>query len=118
MVAYLKMLRTMVGYALVTTLLVSPVGWFYAICGIGCFFRSSYCFKQWFALDVLACTTCHNTFYRTISGYTGERLHKKRYKLQGTIIDKLAEWCGDGKDHCLRAYIWERNTGRIRGDRQ
>lgn len=114
MAPLLKTIRQLCGYALVATLLISPIGWFYAVCGIGCFFRSAYCFNQWLALDILACTTIHNVRGRTISGYTGERLNIRRYKLQAAVIDFLAILCGDGKDHCLRAFHWEQETGRVK----
>ena len=106
--AYLKMMWQLIGYALVATLLISPLGWFYIACGIGCSFRSQYCMRQWFALDVLACTTIHGTYRRTISGYTGQRLHLKRYKLQARVIDRLALMFGDSENHCFRTYEWER----------
>jgi len=110
MTAKLRMIRQLIGYALVATLLISPIGWFYIACGIGCFLRIDYCKKQWLALDILACTTIHNTQRRTISGYTGERMTTKRYHLQAKVIDRLAILCGDSEYHCLRAYNWEKAT--------
>ena len=108
MIVALRMLRQLLGYALVATLLVSPIGLFYALCGIGCLLRNDYCFKQWLALDILACTTIHNTQRRTISGFTGQHLHINRYALQAKFIDSLAIMCGDSKNHCLRSYEWEK----------
>ena len=108
--AKLKTLRQLIGYLLVATLLISPIGCFYILCAVGAVFRNNYCIKQWLALDILACTTIHGTQRRTISGYTGQRLHLKRYKVQAAILDRLAIIFGDSENHCERAYQWERRT--------
>ena len=109
-VSFLKAIRTLLGYLLVATLIVSPVGIYFLLCGFGCFIGSQYCLRVWFSLDVLACSTIHGTRRRTISGYVGERIHIRRFFIVASIIDWLALRCGDGPNHCVRAYEWERRT--------
>lgn len=108
---YLKTLRQLMGYLLIAAaFLYSYIGVYYLICALGSFMGYKYCLRQWLALDIIVCTIIHGTFRRTISGYTGQRMHLKRYKLQASVIDTLAKLFGDDKDHCLRAYGWEKRN--------
>lgn len=106
----IRVLRQFIGYLLVATLLISPIGCFYGLCAIGAILGNQYCMRQWMALDILACTTIHNTQRRTISGYTGERLHLRRYRIQARVVDFLAMLFGDEPNHCERAYQWEKKV--------
>ena len=66
----------------------------------------------WIHLDRVLCSLVHNTEYRTISGYTGEHIGVNlRWRLQCTVIDKLAKWCGDGDNHCYRTFLCESERG-------
>lgn len=107
----MKTFINFLGYLAVASILLSPFGVYIILLGFGCFFRYKYCLDVWFSLDVLACTIIHKTKGITISGYTGARLHLKRYAIQGYVIDKLAILCGDTANHCLRAYQWEVSKG-------
>ena len=126
----LATLRQLFGYLILATLLVNPiqvyflvylyesplylainpVAIYYLLCAIGAYFGNQYCKRQWFALDVLAATTLHGTFRRTISGITGQHMDsKKRYMYQAKVIDWLAIKFGDAPNHCYRAYLYEKH---------
>jgi len=65
-------------------------------------------FKCWYLLDILICTIIHNTTMQSISGHTGQRINKQKYKYTAAVIDFLAIMVGDSKNHCVRAYRYER----------
>lgn len=69
--------------------------------------RSNYSLRVLWMLDLVVCTICHGTIYRTISSWSWEHRGKKRYALQVVIIDFLSRVFGDEPDHCKRAYQWE-----------
>lgn len=106
-------LRTLFAYLVLSVLMA------------GCFFwllpfvenedDGNYAFNVWYAIDVAICSVAHGTRNRTISGWTGEyATKKKRYEYQAWVIDCLAFLCGDGKNHCERAYFWEKSQGFVR----
>jgi len=104
-----KVLRTLFAYLVIGLLIAT---WFIPLL----FFinKSAYSFRVWFAIDVLICTVAHGTYRRTISGWTGQYMSlKPRYAYQAKVIDTILKLCGDGDDHCLRAYRWERMQGLI-----
>ena len=126
----LATLRQLFGYLIITTLLINPIqvyallstyntplylainpiAIFYFLCAIGAYSGNGYCKRQWFAIDVLAATTLHGTFRRTISGWTGQHMEsKKRYMYQAKVIDWLAIKFGDTPNHCYRAYLYEKH---------
>ena len=130
----LATLRQLFGYLVLATLLINPIQvhallytynapWYlainpiaiyYLLCAIGAYFGNRYCLRQWFALDVLAATTLHGTFRRTISGITGQYMNtKKRYRYQAKFIDWLAIKFGDTPNHCYRAYLYEKHLNLI-----
>lgn len=75
----------------------------------------NYPFKVWFAIDVAICAIAHNTYRRSISGWTGQHaLTKKRYYYQAKIIDFILVLCGDSPDHCYRSYLWELKQGLVK----
>lgn len=106
--------RTLLAYVLLgLSLILSPLGWFFLLTGVGCFLRNKYCFKVWYQVDVLLCTMAHGTKLRTISGWSGQHAYLKRYLYQRRVIDFLAKLCGDGPNHCQRAFEWEREQGWV-----
>lgn len=94
-------LLTYVGVGLPTLILLLPTAFW---------FNKSKTIKSiWIWFDRLVATVVHFTWKRTISGITGQYMNtKKRYHYQAKVIDKLAVLFGDDKDHCYRAYRWER----------
>lgn len=112
-VGVLQTFKQLLAYLLVTTLLISPAGWYFI--ALAFFIRDgNYAWRVWIMIDRLACTTIHGTLRRTISGYTGQFMHrKKRYYYQAKVIDFLARCVGDTPNHCYRAYLWEQRKGYI-----
>lgn len=92
-------------------LFTNPLGYAFALFAIGALVGIRYCRIQWFWLDVGICSLVYGTHRRTISGVTGQKMlhsNRKYWKVQGAIIDFLARLVGDDKDHCVRAYEWEK----------
>lgn len=94
---------------LVATLLLSPFGW--VLIGMLFFIhKSQWCLDTWLLIDKLACNICHRTgLNRTISGYTGQRIHLPRYKIQAKFIDLIF-----GKNHCVEQFTYESKRGWVR----
>jgi hypothetical protein len=120
MIAILKSLRTLFSYVIAVSFIISPflpngeiIGYLIAV-----FFlvqlpfirQYEYCLSTWYVIDILACHCVHNTgIHRTISGYTGERIHKhKRFYYQSKVIDLIF-----GKEHCLREFKREQAKGYV-----
>ncbi|GLX86383.1 hypothetical protein tloyanaT_26360 [Thalassotalea loyana] len=104
-----KVFQQLLGYVLIglpMSLLMLP--------SLIAFNRSTHIKRSWLALDIFIATLAHGTLRRTISGLTGERMHKqKRYYYQALVIDFLAKLVGDGPNHCYRAYLWEQRQGLV-----
>ncbi len=114
MIPILKTLRQLFGYCFVAyVLLDTPIGVFFLIQLP--LIRYKYCFNTWYIIDVLLCHLLHGTGHqRTISGWTGQHAGQyKRYYYQAVVIDKLLELLGDGKHHCKRAFINEKQKGYV-----
>lgn len=114
MITTLQAIRQLLGYLLIATLLLSPVGWYLIYLA---FFinRHGYEYYIWLILDRLACSICHKTTKRTISELSGEMAYKgiKRYKKQAKLIDFLAYKLAGQSNHCYSAYQWEKSQGFI-----
>jgi hypothetical protein len=105
----LKVLQNFFGYSLVALLLLSnPLGCF--LLGMLFFInKSQWCLDTWLLIDKLTCNLFHRTgLNRTISGYTGERLHLKRYQLQAKVIDFIF-----GQKHCHKEFLYEKKKGWV-----
>ena len=123
MLPLLRAIRTMFAYVLTLLKIVNTplpfdnyvtLGGIYLLAaGALAIFGNSYGFNIWYQLDVMVNTICHNTRYRTISSWTGERLHIPRYRIQAKVIDTLAITLGDKPRHCERMYLWEKKMGFI-----
>jgi len=104
-----KFIKNIFVYALVATLLLSPLGWVLVVM----FFyieKSEWCKDTWLILDILACNLRHKTgINRTISGWTGQHLHLPRYKKQARLIDGYF-----GKNHCIIQFRYERKKGYVK----
>lgn len=106
----LAALRQLLGYLIFGLgLLVTPFGWYYLL-HFPFINKNIYSFNIWYALDVLACTVCHKTHKRTISGWTGQHMAAtKRYRIQATVIDYLFY-----ENHCRDEYLKELRMGYVK----
>lgn len=109
MIPLLKTFRQLLGYVLITYLLLkTPLVGVFFIVQLPLVFKFDYCRFCWLMLDMTICTIIHGTYMRTISGWTGQHMDKyKRYQYQAAVIDWLLEKMGDSKNHCKRAYEYE-----------
>jgi len=106
----LKSLRTLLSYLVLGT-------FFGGLCLplLPFIFENNMPFRIWYLIDVLICTVAHNTYMRTISGWTGQHMSsKKRYCYQAKVIDWLAQLVGDTSNHCFRQYRWEIKKGYVK----
>ena len=105
----LATLRQLFGYLIFgLLLLLTPLGWYF-LAHLPFIWKNNYSLFIWYALDGLACTVCHKTHKRTISGWTGQHMKAKlRYKYQARFIDMIF-----GKDHCLHEYQKELKYGYV-----
>ena len=106
----IKALRQLLGYVFFAYLLLdTPLGVFFLV---QFFFinKYSYCFFTWYVLDIFACHVFHGTgSKRTISGWTGQHMHKyRRYYYQAKAIDLIF-----GKDHCFKTFKSEHDKGYV-----
>jgi hypothetical protein len=72
-------------------------------------------YYSWLLIDRLICTIAHNTFKRTISGWSGQWAEQgvKRYVIQAKVIDFLAYKFSGEVGHCKHAYEWELKNGWV-----
>lgn len=112
MLTAFKVLRTLLGYVLIGLPALLVFGWLLPFIDVK---QKNYAFNIWYAIDVAVCAIAHNTYKRSISGWTGQHMHTKpRYKYQAMIIDFLLKKV-DGPDHCWRVYTQELSRGYVKG---
>lgn len=93
-------------------LLLPPLGWVFAYYALVAFVnktKENRGVKVWFNLDRVIASMLYNTKDRTISGITGERAAKGvlGWRVIAKVINFLAKICGDGENHCDRAFTKE-----------
>ncbi|MBO9492076.1 hypothetical protein J7384_17070 [Endozoicomonas sp. G2_1] len=110
MIPILKTLRTLLAYlvlGLPTLLFIWPTAFWIK--------KNRAIRSAWISFDKRICSFAHGTYDRTISGYTGQFMHKhKRFEYQAKFIDFFAELFGDDPDHCYRAYLYELGRGLVK----
>lgn len=105
MLTVLKTMRTLVCYVLCGLVILIP----FLILAAFALFGSRWAFNSLYSIDVAICSVCHGTMLESISARSYRLRKDKRYLYQMHFIDLLAKPF-DGKEHCKRAYLWERKA--------
>jgi len=101
----LKTLRTLVCYVLCGLVILIP----FLLLSAFALFGSRWAFNSLYSIDVAICSICHGTRLESISARSYRLRNDRRYLYQMLFIDLLAQPF-DGKEHCKRAYLWERKA--------
>jgi hypothetical protein len=105
---FISTIRTLLTYALLGLPAFILFGWLIPFINVE---KRNYAFVVWFAIDIAICSISHGTYRRSISGWTGQKMHThKRYQLQAKFIDFLLKKI-DGPHHCYRSYLTEKAQG-------